>query len=538
MSGNGYGYYYPPSAQNFPVDPNQTWSEWSIEQQQYNNNVRNVVPHHNNPLNHTNNHVNTYVGAPSRSQNFYNANSRHYQQRRFNNPNQSFSGNQQQNWQRNNYKRPRPQDSPVDNIEPKSKNAKKKKKPLSQNIPSKKDWTLEEAEMALSVEKEYNKRYKNHSLIIKFPDLELNRDIVSKFHPSIENVHFQQPSTPRFCFVTLQETADAEAVINSLNKIKFGGGYLTAEYKKDREEDQNIGPEDIDPCTLYVGNLAQEITKEDMVKTYPKGRRIDIGYAKKMKYTRYAFVSFKNVTDSIEAFKKTHSTQMYSKSLIVRFRRLHGTVGMPGESKPQSPAKKPDAVSTNEQTNNERNDLESTTVSDLTEPQSSVVSETNSVQSELDLSVVKQEINSSDDECTSERKTLPKDYESPFMAGSINIAFEQHRPMIKKEIKREAEEESDTLSPLSFTENDTNFRKNDSFIGRISQVQANGSKVQIKTEPGNYEAAATVKSERDDEDDSSDDDCGGGIGDVNFSSLLNQLEDHSNQIESLRKSVP
>jgi hypothetical protein len=150
----------------------------------------------------------------------------------------------------------------------------------------------------------------------------------------------------------------------------------------------------------------------------------------------------------------------------------------------------------------------------LTEPQSSVVSETNSVQSELDLSVVKQEINSSDDECTSERKTLPKDYESPFMAGSINIAFEQHRPMIKKEIKREAEEESDTLSPLSFTENDTNFRKNDSFIGRISQVQANGSKVQIKTEPGNYEAAATVKSERDDEDDSSDDDCGGGIGDV------------------------
>lgn len=122
---------------------------------------------------------------------------------RFTNLNQTFPGGQQQPWQRNNFKRPRPQDSPND-TEPKTKTGKKKKKPLSQNIPSKKDWTLEEAEMALSIEKEYNKRYKNHSLIIKFPDQELNRDIVSKFHPSIENVHFQQPSTPRFCFVTLQ----------------------------------------------------------------------------------------------------------------------------------------------------------------------------------------------------------------------------------------------------------------------------------------------------------------------------------------------
>lgn len=103
-----------------------------------------------------------------------------------------------------------------------------------------------------------------------------------------------------------------------MNKIPFGQGSLTAEFKKDREDEINIGPEDIDPLTLYVGNLAQEVTKDDMVNTYPRQKRIDIGYAKKMKYTRYAFVSFKNVDDSIEAFQKTHATQMYSKSLIVR----------------------------------------------------------------------------------------------------------------------------------------------------------------------------------------------------------------------------
>lgn len=168
--------------------------------------------------------------------------------------------------------------------------------------------------------------HKNNSLIIKFPDLELNKEIVASFHSGIENVHFQQPSTARFCFVTIGKDCDPETVIAQLNKIKFGEGYLTAEYKKDREDSQVIGPEDIDPFTLYVGNLAQEVTKEDMVTAFPKCKRIDIGYAKKMKYTRYAFVAFNKVEDSIQAFKNTRNTEMYSKSLIVRFRRLKGKV--------------------------------------------------------------------------------------------------------------------------------------------------------------------------------------------------------------------
>lgn len=115
-----------------------------------------------------------------------------------------------------------------------------------------------------------------------------------------------------------QDGVNSEEVLERLKKTKFGEGYLSVEFKKDREDDMNIGPEDIDPFTLYVGNLAQDVVKEDIVKIYPKHKRVDIGFAKKMKYTRYAFVSFKNTDDSIEAFKKTHSTQLYSKSLIVR----------------------------------------------------------------------------------------------------------------------------------------------------------------------------------------------------------------------------
>lgn len=83
-------------------------------------------------------------------------------------------------------------------------NTKKKKKPLSQNIPQRKDWSVRDAKKAIDIEKEFNKRKKSASLIIKFPDTELNRDIVAKFHPGIETVHFQQPSTPRFCFITLR----------------------------------------------------------------------------------------------------------------------------------------------------------------------------------------------------------------------------------------------------------------------------------------------------------------------------------------------
>lgn len=82
---------------------------------------------------------------------------------------------------------------------------------------SKKDWTMEDAQKALDVERDFNKRHKSPSLIIKFPDLELNREIVSKFHPKIESVHFQQPSTPRYCFVTL----DVSTCIQGIAKISL-----------------------------------------------------------------------------------------------------------------------------------------------------------------------------------------------------------------------------------------------------------------------------------------------------------------------------
>ena len=71
-----------------------------------------------------------------------------------------------------------------------------KRKPLSIHYTTK-EWNREDAERALLVEQEFNKSQRTQMLILKFPDPELSKDIVKKFSPHIEYVHFQQPSTPR-----------------------------------------------------------------------------------------------------------------------------------------------------------------------------------------------------------------------------------------------------------------------------------------------------------------------------------------------------
>lgn len=251
-----------------------------------------------------------------------------------------------------------------------------------------------------------------------------------------------------------QESADTDAVIKELSKQKFGDGYITAEYKKDREDDQNVGPEDIDPTTLYVGNLAQEITKEDMVKTFPKVRRIDIGYAKKMKYTRYAFVSFSTVADAVEAFKKTHSTQLYSKSLIVRFRRLCGPVGMPGETKQQNPQKTPVKDNT-EITATEMNgstakdpaeqienteDVNHSFIQEATSPFSVNNDSLSRSPQYSERHDIKYEPDDSDDDYES-KFNVKSEIERDLFSNTVSDIFANHKPKMKTEIKSEVKTE-------------------------------------------------------------------------------------------------
>ncbi|XP_054014079.1 uncharacterized protein DDB_G0284459-like isoform X2 [Hylaeus anthracinus] len=208
----------------------------------------------------------------------------------------------------------------------------KQRKPMSQSYPSR-PWNREDAERALKIENEYNKTVKAQSLIIKFPDPDLNKDIVREFHPGIQNIHFQSPSGPRYCFIQMAESVDIDEAIRELEKIPFGVGHLKVERKSLRDED-NPMPEEIDPYTLYIGNLPESVNVNEVKSKFPTAARVDVGYAQKMRNTRYAFIRYNSVDESISAYKQAHDLMWDTRSIIVRFRRQRGNTCLPGEPKP------------------------------------------------------------------------------------------------------------------------------------------------------------------------------------------------------------
>ncbi|XP_072753569.1 uncharacterized protein Pof isoform X3 [Anoplolepis gracilipes] len=229
----------------------------------------------------------------------------------------------------------------------------KPRKPMSQSYPSR-PWNREDAERALKTENEYNKKNKINaqSLIIKFPDPELNKDIVRLFHPGIQNIHFQSPSGPRYCFIQMAENVNIDEAIKQLEEIQFGVGNLKVERKSLRDED-NPMPEEIDPYTLYIGNLPESVNVNEVKSKFPTAR-VDVGYAQKMRNTRYAFIRYNSVDEAIAAYKQAHDLMWDTRSIIVRFRRQRGNACLPGE--PKSNVKKVKEESSNaEQVKKEQN---------------------------------------------------------------------------------------------------------------------------------------------------------------------------------------
>ncbi|XP_049822074.1 E3 ubiquitin-protein ligase RBBP6 isoform X2 [Aethina tumida] len=246
------------------------------------------------------------------------------------------------------YKRPASQ---MDGGNNNNNNNKKKKPPQKPAV----KFTQAECTAALDLERHLNVMHKN-SLVIKFPDFEITRDMVMRFNPAISSVYFPSSITPRNCFVALHANVDVDDTIKKISAIKPVGanGYLQVERKQapaPKKESENI-----DPLTLYVGNLPNDVTKDEILELFPNHRRIDIGYAKKMKYTRYAFISFNTVEDAMNAFECAFNEIMHGKSLIVRFKRMQGTNGQPGEPKQQNPQKAesttPNSVASSSQAKN------------------------------------------------------------------------------------------------------------------------------------------------------------------------------------------
>ncbi|KAG5321981.1 POF protein, partial [Acromyrmex heyeri] len=211
----------------------------------------------------------------------------------------------------------------------------KQRKPMSQSYPSK-PWNREDAERALMIENEYNMKNKVNaqSLIIKFPDPDLNKDIVKLFHSGIRNIHFQNPSGPRYCFIQMAKNVNIDEAMKELEKIKFGTGYLKVEKKAVRNEDvRNTKPEDINPYNLYIGNLPTFVKANEIKSKFPKAR-VDVSRARKLKNTQFAFMRYNSVDDAIADYKKAYGLMWDTRSIIVKFRRKEGNSYLPEELKP------------------------------------------------------------------------------------------------------------------------------------------------------------------------------------------------------------
>lgn len=249
-------------------------------------------------------------------------------------------------------------------------------------------WVLEEALRALDVEKQYSMAANAKSLTISFPDPEITKNSIHEFSDAIVNIHVISPLVPRYCMVTLKDDANIEEVIERINQTPFGNGYLKARIRRPTEvcfycyqkyiflsninvfilqqETTAVPPEGINPRTLYVGNLSPAINAKTLKEKFAKSLRMDIGFAQKMKLTRWAFVTFANVDDAIEAYKMTVNSMMDDRNLIVRFRRVKNKNISNGNSKDRP------KMNENECEKNE-NDITTTTTTTLMTTTTSLV---------------------------------------------------------------------------------------------------------------------------------------------------------------------
>ncbi|XP_062544365.1 uncharacterized protein LOC134211489 [Armigeres subalbatus] len=202
------------------------------------------------------------------------------------------------------------------------------------------NWNRSDAARALLVEAKAIELLKSPNvLVLRFPDPELNKEIVQGYSACIENVVFHRPSTPRYCLVHLKPEADVDRVIQQLSRISFGAGKISVERKtKNVEPKPTLKPEEIDPLTLFIGNLPNAVTVYTVKQMFPTARRIDIGHAQRMKHTRYAFIRFHNVADAVAAFKANFNKVIEGKNIIVRFRRHNAPIAMPEDTNtPKTP---------------------------------------------------------------------------------------------------------------------------------------------------------------------------------------------------------
>lgn len=127
-------------------------------------------------------------------------------------------------------------------------------------------------------------------------------------------------------YIQLQPETDAEKLKNELSKIQFGNGFLKLE-KRNVLPSEHLKPEDIDPYTIFMGNIHPSTSIQSVKQSVLKAYRVDVGFAKKHKFGRYAFAKFRSAMDARQAFiTLRQASSNGGMDLVVRFRRLRGSI--------------------------------------------------------------------------------------------------------------------------------------------------------------------------------------------------------------------
>lgn len=185
-------------------------------------------------------------------------------------------------------------------------------------------WTREIALKAIDLEEQYYALQQfstNIELLIKFPDPEINEDVVKSFSNKIDEVLFSTPMCPRECIVKLKDNANIEKAIKEISKVRFGGGRLNARRKLTNEQkirENNV--EEVDPFTIFFGNLPNSKISKLKLILQAKDVEIQIGQNKR-KPKSYAFAKFKSFEDAVHGFKKCTEKFSPSQFINIRFKR-------------------------------------------------------------------------------------------------------------------------------------------------------------------------------------------------------------------------
>jgi hypothetical protein len=148
---------------------------------------------------------------------------------------------------------------------------------------------------------------------------------VKGWSSAIETAVFSKPVEPRQFLVVFKPNANVKKELETLRKVVFAGSKITVEEKADTDGHTKAHPEIVDPFSLYVTNLHESVTKEDLKELFPKATFITPVKKHSPKLgnpTKFAFLNFETAEDALSSFKENYSALLSGNSIVMRFRRV------------------------------------------------------------------------------------------------------------------------------------------------------------------------------------------------------------------------